>query len=157
MYRHCAPVRLPWPSTQIVLGLICKGCPPRAAACVSRIAGVGHSGGSKTSYHLTAALVAPGAADAQQRVERPFCLVACAPANWEGQLHGTVKRHHLDRRTEQITAALEHVAKDNDTLFSTKELAALFGVTVTWLEIRRMRAEGPDWIALHPLSQARYH
>lgn len=65
-------------------------------------------------------------------------------------MHGPVKRHHIDARTEQVTAALERIAKDDDTLFSTKELAALFGVTVTWCKIRRMRGEGPDWIALAP-------
>ena len=73
-------------------------------------------------------------------------------------MQGPVKRHHIDARTEQVTAALERIAKNDDTLFSTKELAALFGVTVTWCKIRRMRGEGPvkksPAKTVHPLSQA---
>jgi predicted DNA-binding transcriptional regulator AlpA len=60
------------------------------------------------------------------------------------------KRHHLDRRVDQIAANLENGNNSPDQLYSTKQLAKLFAVSEQLVEIWRHQGEGPRWIKLGP-------
>src|SRR6516162_7689109 len=55
------------------------------------------------------------------------------------------KRHHFDRRVGEIAASIGE--GDPDTLFSTKELAWLLGMSPGWVTIGRMakHAYGPGY------------
>jgi predicted DNA-binding transcriptional regulator AlpA len=63
------------------------------------------------------------------------------------------KKHHLDRRADQLVAAA--VGDDSDELLSTQGLAAWLGVSTQWLEIGRVKGYGPKWKKLGP-HQIRY-
>lgn len=56
--------------------------------------------------------------------------------------------HHLDRRADQLLTFHSNIA--DDQLLSTKQLAALLGVSEQWVEIARHKNEGPQWTALGP-------
>jgi predicted DNA-binding transcriptional regulator AlpA len=58
------------------------------------------------------------------------------------------QRYHIDARTAQILALLQTAAIADDQLISTKQLAALFGVSEQWVEITRHRGEGPKWVKI---------
>jgi predicted DNA-binding transcriptional regulator AlpA len=58
------------------------------------------------------------------------------------------KRFNIDVRTGQILATLQSAAIADDQLISSKQLAALFGVSLPWVEIARHRGEGPKWVAI---------
>ena len=62
----------------------------------------------------------------------------------------TKKRHHLDRRADQIVADLENSNSAPDRLYTTKQLAALLAVSEAWVEITRHKGEGPRWVKLGP-------
>jgi hypothetical protein len=53
------------------------------------------------------------------------------------------KRHHLDRRIDQILAALDKLRPDQ--VLDTPKLAEVFGVSPQWLEIGRCRGWGPPF------------
>jgi predicted DNA-binding transcriptional regulator AlpA len=63
------------------------------------------------------------------------------------------KRHHLDRRIDQVLAAVPvtlPITLNDDTLLSTKQVAALFGVSTQCLELWRKQGSGPQWVKLGP-------
>ena len=63
------------------------------------------------------------------------------------------RRHHLDRRIDQVLAAAPvtlPITLNDDTLLSTKQVAALLGVSTQWLEHGRKQRYGPEWIQLGP-------
>jgi len=63
------------------------------------------------------------------------------------------RRHHLDRRIDQVLAAAPvtlPITLNDDTLLSTKQVAALLGVSVQWLDRGRKLDYGPEWIPLGP-------
>ena len=63
------------------------------------------------------------------------------------------RRHHLDRRIDQVLAAAPvtlPITLNDDTLLSTKQLAALLGVSTQWLERGRKEGYGPEWVSLGP-------
>lgn len=63
------------------------------------------------------------------------------------------RRHHLDRRIDQVLAAVPvtlPITLNDDTLLSTKQVAALLGVSTQWLEHGRKQRYGPEWIQLGP-------
>ena len=67
------------------------------------------------------------------------------------QIHTAYKRFNLDARTGQIIAVLQTAAVTDipdDQLITSKQLAALFGVSLQWVEIARHRGEGPKWVAI---------
>jgi predicted DNA-binding transcriptional regulator AlpA len=56
---------------------------------------------------------------------------------------------HLDKRVEQILAdPAIHGGNDDDTLLTTRECAALLGVSAAWLEVRRGQPDGPPFVRL---------
>jgi hypothetical protein len=57
------------------------------------------------------------------------------------------KRHHIDRRVDQVIA--DSTGSDDD-LLTTAELAEWFGVSVEWLEIGRTKKYGPKFVKLSP-------
>lgn len=59
------------------------------------------------------------------------------------------KRHHLDRRAEEIAS---HPVADGprDELLSTKQVAQWLGVSVQFMEIGRHRGYGPHFVRLGP-------
>lgn len=58
------------------------------------------------------------------------------------------RRHHLDRRIEQIAALAAD--KSDDDLITTRELAAWLGVSVLWVELGRSKKYGPPFVKLGP-------
>jgi predicted DNA-binding transcriptional regulator AlpA len=63
------------------------------------------------------------------------------------------RRHHLDRRIDQVLAAAPvtlPITLNDDTLLSTKQVSALLGVSTQWLEQGRKQNYGPEWIKLGP-------
>jgi len=52
------------------------------------------------------------------------------------------KRHHIDRRADQIAAA---DAGCDDELLSTKDVARWLGISTQWLEIGRSKNYGPKF------------
>jgi predicted DNA-binding transcriptional regulator AlpA len=67
------------------------------------------------------------------------------------EIHTAYKRFNLDARTGQIIAVLQTAAVTDipdDQLITSKQLAALFGVSLQWVEIARHRGEGPKWVAI---------
>ena len=75
------------------------------------------------------------------------------------EIHTSYQLHHIDARTGQVLAMLQSAAIFDDQLISTKQLAALLGVSDQWVEIGRskgLRAKvGRDWAALHTLPHGR--
>ena len=62
-------------------------------------------------------------------------------------------RHHLDRRIGQVLAAAPvtlPITLNDDTLLSTKQVAAFLGVSSQWLELGRKQGYGPAWVKLGP-------
>jgi predicted DNA-binding transcriptional regulator AlpA len=59
----------------------------------------------------------------------------------------TNKKLHIDKRAAQIVAA---GAGDNDELLTTKALAEWLGVSETWVEIARVRGNGPPYEKIAP-------
>jgi predicted DNA-binding transcriptional regulator AlpA len=61
----------------------------------------------------------------------------------------TKKRHHIDRRVDQIAAALQKNSNVSpDQLYSTKQLSKLLAVSEQLIELWRHRGEGPRWVKL---------
>jgi predicted DNA-binding transcriptional regulator AlpA len=63
------------------------------------------------------------------------------------------RRHHLDRRIDQVLAAASvtlPITFNDDTLLATKQVAALLGVSTQWLDRGRKLGYGPPWIQLGP-------
>jgi predicted DNA-binding transcriptional regulator AlpA len=58
------------------------------------------------------------------------------------------KRHHIDRRADQLIAFHSNIA--DDQLLNTKQLAALLSVSEQFVELARHKGEGPEWTALGP-------
>ncbi len=57
-------------------------------------------------------------------------------------------RLHLDRRASKL--ASEARDADPDQLLRTRELADWFGVSVSWVEISRIRGIGPPFVRIAP-------
>jgi hypothetical protein len=60
----------------------------------------------------------------------------------------TKKRHQLDRRVDQIAAALQDSNVSPDQLYSTKQLSKLLAVSEQLIELWRHRGEGPRFVKL---------
>ena len=57
------------------------------------------------------------------------------------------KTFHLDKRADQILA---DGAGEDDELLDTRAQAEWLGVSVQWLEIARVRGDGPPFLKLAP-------
>jgi predicted DNA-binding transcriptional regulator AlpA len=66
----------------------------------------------------------------------------------------TSRRHHLDRRVDQLLAIAAvpttPAINDDDELLNTKQLAAWLGVSEQWLEFGRAKGYRPDFKSLGP-------
>jgi predicted DNA-binding transcriptional regulator AlpA len=56
------------------------------------------------------------------------------------------KKFHLDKRANEIAAAMG----GDDELLNTKQMATWLGVSEQWLEVRRVRGDGPPYERLGP-------
>ena len=66
------------------------------------------------------------------------------------EIHTSYQLHHIDARTGQVLAMLQSAAIFDDQLISTKQLAALLGVSDQWVEIGRSKGYGPKWVVIGP-------
>ena len=64
------------------------------------------------------------------------------------EIHTDYRRFNFDVRTGQILAVLQSAAIADDQLITSKQLAALLGVSLQWVEITRHRGEGPKSVKL---------
>jgi predicted DNA-binding transcriptional regulator AlpA len=67
-------------------------------------------------------------------------------ASIEGGSMTKPKKFHIDKRASAVAAA----PGNDDELLSTQQMAAWFGVSHQWLEIRRHRNDGPPFERLGP-------
>jgi hypothetical protein len=58
------------------------------------------------------------------------------------------KRHHLDRRANDIAERLAD--GDPDDMLKPKYVADKLGVSTQWLELGRAKGYGPDWKRFGP-------
>ena len=63
-------------------------------------------------------------------------------------IHTAYKRFNIDPRTGQILALLQSARIADDQLITSKQLAALLGVSLQWVEITRHRGEGPPSVTI---------
>lgn len=64
------------------------------------------------------------------------------------QASSAPKRHHVDRRAEQLVASL--ITDANDEALSTPDAAHVLGCSTQWLEIARTKNYGPKFTRLSP-------
>jgi hypothetical protein len=57
-------------------------------------------------------------------------------------------KHHLDKRAEDILDKLIREKLSDDQLLSKPQTATLLGVSIPWLDQRRLRKEGPRYIKI---------
>jgi predicted DNA-binding transcriptional regulator AlpA len=58
------------------------------------------------------------------------------------------RTHHLDKRSAHLDQFI--ASGDPDQLLSTKQVAELIGMSVSWLEIGRCAGFGPPFLKLGP-------
>ena len=98
-----------------------------------------------------------GRRDANQCVVAAF-IFGCTAHQHEGalcpmttnlaEIFTAYKRFNFDVRTGQILAVLQSAAIADDQLITSKQLAALLGVSLQWVEITRHCGEGPKSVGL---------
>jgi len=61
------------------------------------------------------------------------------------------QRFHLDKRAADLASRLGFEREaDPDELLTTRQLAALLGVSIIWLRMGRLKGYGPDFVAVTP-------
>src|SRR5262245_36479386 len=84
-------------------------------------------------------------------VARPFSFFMASAARplWRRRkAMPKTKYHLLDRRADQITTFTQNIP--DDQLLTTRQVAAMLGVSEQLVEKLRAKNEGPEWTALGP-------